>query len=147
MQSIRNGLILVCLISCLTSCYRNETCEPLYIGEFRIDPSIISNPKCLEYVKQYNWDTIKLISKDNGKYFFITDDVRLKECEGKWWVSSANVDGDCIGHIKQKNLKVDVSVPPFYIAIQVSGEGYSLPFRKLDSTGNFISPINVDKNQ
>jgi hypothetical protein len=122
----------------LASCYRNETCKPFYIGEFKIDTSIISNPKCLDYIKRYNWDIVKLVSKENGKYFFETNDERLKECEGKWWVSSANIDGDCIGHIKQNNLKGDVSKPPFYISIKIAGESYTLPFQKIDSNDNFV---------
>jgi hypothetical protein len=130
--------IFICVI--LVSCYRNETCRPYYIGEFRIDTTQIGNSQCLVYVKKYRWDTIKLISKDNGKYFFETEDERLKECEGKWWTSSNNIEGECFGHIKQKNLKADISKMAFDITIIISNEAYSLPFRKVNSTGKFIRP-------
>ena len=147
MQSIRNGLILGCLISCLASCYRNEECKPFYIGQFKIDTSIISNPACLNYVKKYRWDTVKLISGDNGKYFFETDDKMLKECEGKWWISSNDIEGNCFGHVKQKNLNTDIMGMAFDISIKISGESYSLPFRKIDSAGNFVLPADAGKVQ
>jgi hypothetical protein len=122
--------LLLLLLVFIVSCYKNETCKQFYIGEFRIDTNIISNPKCLEFVKLYRWDTVKLVSKTDGRYFFETKDKWLKECEGEWWVGSANMDGDCIGHVKQNNLSGEVAKPPFYISIKLLGESYTLPFKK-----------------
>jgi hypothetical protein len=136
---------LISILILFASCYRNETCKHLYVGEYKIDTSIISNPKCLNYVKLYKWDTVKLVSKEDGKYFFETNDTKLKECEGEWWVNSTNIDGDCIGHIKQNNLEGSVSVSPFYIAIIISGEGFSLPFKKIDSGGKFVGSNKFSK--
>ncbi|OJW35405.1 MAG: hypothetical protein BGO54_02235 [Sphingobacteriales bacterium 46-32] len=124
-------ILLVLTIVFFSACYRNEECKPFYIGRFKIDTSLISYPKCLELVKSNNWDTVNLISRENGVYYFETNDRRLKECEGKWRVASANLDGECIGYVKQNNLMGEVSVPPFYIAIKIDRESYSLPFKKV----------------
>lgn len=127
------------LLLVMQACYTNKTCEPLYIGDYKIDINYISHPACLAIVKQYRWDTVRLTSDEGGKYFFQTNDPRLKACEGEWWVSSANIDGDCIGHIRQKNHDGDVSKPPFYISIEIEGEAYTLPFRKVNSSGDFVN--------
>lgn len=134
-------IISVFFLFLLVSCYRNEECKPFYIGEFKIDTSIISNPACLNYVRKYNWDTVKLISNANGNYSFETNDERLKECEGEWWTSSDDIEGNCFGHVKQNNLERDIMGMAFDISIQIAGETYSLPFRKIDSLGNFIRPV------
>ena len=69
----------------------------------------------------------------------------LKECEGKWWITSNDVEGNCFGHVKQKNIKTDITGIAFDIRIKIFNEAYSLPFRKIDSTGNFVQPFAIGK--
>jgi len=130
----------------LVSCYRNEECKSFYIGRYKIDKSIISNLECLGYVNKYSWDTVTLISGDDGRYFFDTNDKMLKECEGKWWITSNDTEGNCFGHVKQKNLKTDILGMAFDIRIKIHGQAYCLPFRKIDSAGNFIKPGIINRN-
>jgi len=134
---------LILLLFCLSSCYRNERCKPYYLGEFKINSNLITNPSCLNYVKEYKWDTVKLVSNENGKYFFETLDKQLKKCEGKWWITSNDIEGNCFGHIKQKNLESDIMGIAFDISIKINGDTYSLPFRKIDSLGNFVQPSDI----
>ena len=124
----------------LSSCtYTNKECVPFYIGKFKIDTNLISNPKCMTYVKQYQWDTVNLISNSDGKYYFVTKDPMLKKCEGKWWTTSNDTEGNCFGHVKQKNMGTEFITMPFDIWIKIEGESYSLPFRRVDSLNQEVS--------
>ena len=139
--------LLVFFLILFASCYRNEECKPFYVGKFKIDTTIITNPTCLNYVRQYRWDTVMLISQDDGKYFFETSDKALKECEGTWWITSNDTEGNCFGHVRQNNLKGDIMGMAFDIRIKIFDEAYSLPFRKIDSVGNFVLPSSIQNKQ
>lgn len=120
------------------SCFRNETCHPLYIGAFKIDLTRIANPDCLGQVVAAQWDTVKLVSTANGQFFLLTTDKRLKECEGEWSVSSDDIEGHCSGYIKQKNRPSETLSMPFDIVIKMSDQACVLPFRRIDQRGEFI---------
>jgi hypothetical protein len=126
--------IFLFIITCslFTACVNNKECTPNYIGVFRIDTSAIGNSKCKEYVQQFRWDTIKLISTADGDFTFSTSDKRIKDCEGRWFTTSDDIEGNCFGDIKQKNMDLETIRSPFDILIKISEEAYFLPFRKID---------------
>ena len=140
MHFIRKNLIFLFVVCCFVSCYyKNENCKPYYIGEFKIETNLITDSSLLEYTRIHKWDTVKLISRKDGKYFFAGAD-NLKECEGVWRTNSNNLEGNCFGHVKQKNMENEFIRSPFDIWIKISDKTYTLPFRKIDSSGNFLSP-------
>jgi hypothetical protein len=123
--------LIILLSIFFTACVDNKECVPYYIGVFQIDTNATGNPKWKEYVREFRWDTIKLISTADGHYKFNTLDKRIKDCEGNWFTTSNNIEGNCSGHIKQNNMATSFNSNPFDILIKISGEAYFLPFRKI----------------
>jgi hypothetical protein len=96
--------------------------------------SAISN-----FVASRHWDTVLLVSEANGRYYFKTNDRILKKCEGYWFVESDNLEGDCVGYIKQNNLRKPVPVAPFRIAV-LDSLRFSMQFFQIDS----VDSVNSD---
>lgn len=128
-MSIHKYLIIGCLF--WISCRQNENCKVYYIGEFRIDTSLITTIQAKKYVIMNRWDTVLLISDEKGSYSFLTEDRALKECEGSWHVKSTDMEGNCFGYIKQNNRSQSTIRIAFDIWISISGDAYFLPFRKI----------------
>ena len=117
------------IVGIISSCfnYKNETCRPYYIGTFTID----TNNLHVDYkniILQQGWMSVKLISDSTGNYYFNTNDPILKMCEGTWYTRSDNLDGECIGYVKQNNLRAEHT------------SGFSIA-GKIDDSINFILPF------
>ena len=74
---------------------------------------------------------MKLISDSSGNYHFTSTAPILKKCEGKWYTSSDDTEGNCIGYVKQKNLKEETTG-----AFSIVGEiedtvRFIIPFKKV----------------
>ena len=115
------------------SCYNNNTCRPNYIGTFSIDTSQIINPIAKKYVQEYRFDTVRLISNSKGKYYFQGNNTIIKEYEGEWFTKSDDIEGNCSGYIRQKNMNQAFPRIAFDIYIRIQNETYILPFRKIKS--------------
>jgi hypothetical protein len=116
--------------------YKNETCKPSYIGTFLIDTNLVTNKIIKRQIIANHWDTVKLISGSNGKYFFRSDDLQLRSCEGKWYVKSNDLEGNCFGYVKQNNMNSTFISMPFDIWIIIDNETFTLPFRKVSNVSN-----------
>ena len=119
------------LVLFLAACSRNDTCKKDYQGIFKVNMSYFTDSAIAEFVESRHWDTVSLISDSNGSYYFNTSDKTLKESEGYWFVESDNIEGECIGYIKQNNLKHPVPVGPFVITI-LDPIKFSIQFVKVE---------------
>lgn len=123
-------LLALFIVFVLTSCVRNNSCQDDYVGTFYVYMPHVSH-KYKDLVKERDWDKVKLISRKNGSYSILTDDPILKQSEGTWETESNNLEGECIGYIKQRNLRRAVPVAPFYLTVFVSDTvKFTLPFRQ-----------------
>jgi len=122
---------IIILVSFLNSCVHNKTCTKNYIGTFSIDTNLI-NPEHKKTIHEKGWDTVRLVSDSAGNYQFNTNDEILKKSEGAWYTKSNDIEGNCIGYIKQKNLKQAISVSPFDVIIFINDTtSWRLPFRRV----------------
>lgn len=124
-------IILTILSMFFSSCYQNNSCRDFYIGDYKIDTTQITQLELKSYVINKQWDSVRLVSTDKGEYYFDTKDAELKKCEGKWWVTSNDLEGNCFGHVKQANRRGSVSTMAFNISIDINKQSYTLPFRKI----------------
>ena len=109
----------------------NKSCAHNYIGRFRINMSEVTDSSQANFIKKKGWDTVVLISKPSGSYYFETNDHLLKTAEGSWSVKSTGIEGGCMGAIKQDNLLQETNVNAFSISINDSADHYiDLPFRR-----------------
>ena len=123
--------LFVISIVILTSCYENNTCAPSYVGVFLIDTSLLIDPLQKSYILKNGWDTVKLNSFVNGSYKFNISNKILQDIEGNWYIKSDNIDGECFGYIKQKDLQNAIIRNPFDIMLHVNDTiQFNLPFRK-----------------
>lgn len=77
----------------------------------------ITDPAHKKIIIDRKWDTVKLISSENGKFVFDSADPLLKQGEGVWKVKSNNIEGECFGYIKQNNPEDYISLNRFRILI------------------------------
>jgi hypothetical protein len=132
LQMLRDlgSIIFLALSISLQSCYQDYTCRQDFIGTFSVYLPHVDSVYH-EIIYERGWDTVNLTSKSNGDYYFNTDDPILKEIEGSWHTESINIEGDCIGYIKQHNLRAAVPVAPFYLSVFILDSiKFTLPFRK-----------------
>lgn len=104
----------------LTSCNLEERCNENFksecVGVFEIDTLRLSVSD-KNIVQKYKWDTVKLVSDANGRYYFNSKDTILKKSEGRWNVARYKIDGRCIIDIKQNDLSLKTGGEPFAITI------------------------------
>ena len=121
----------ISLVFFLNSCFQNDSCRPDFIGTFIIDTAGLES-RHQSIIQKHSWDTVKLVSDKFGKYYFNTDDSILKQCEGTWRISSNNMERDCLGSIKQKNMKEPINVYSYRISIRIGDSiDFSIPFKKV----------------
>lgn len=133
---MKHKYFLLAFVSiCCYSCVHDDTCKKDYEGTFKLNLSYLEDTAIKNWVRERHWDTVLLISEPDGRYYFNTTDQKLKECEGTWFTKSNNVEGDCIGYIKQNNLDHSSPVGPFIISI-LDSKRFSVQFVKTDSLGN-----------
>jgi hypothetical protein len=108
-------LVFINLESCFY--YKDDSCAKDYIGTYRLDTTF-SNNIARRIVKERQWDTTILISNSDGNYYISTTDPLLKEAEGTWYTKSNNLEGECIGYIKQNNSNHAISGGPFILTIR-----------------------------
>lgn len=128
-----NKFLVIISFVILQSCYENDECKSAYAGIFMIDTTLMHNQVLKAIISEHRWDTIRLISSPDGKYHFSGNDTLLKNCEGNWFPKSNDIEGNCFGYIDQKNRTENTSRMPFDIWVEIRGEAYFLPFRKINS--------------
>jgi hypothetical protein len=139
-KSMRRIYFLLIFLSIyFYSCVHNDTCKKDYEGTFKLNLSDLKDTIIKNWIRQRHWDTVLLISKPDGKYYFNTTDQKLKECEGTWFTKSDNLEGDCIGYIKQNNLEHSSPVGPFIISI-LDSLRFSIQFVKIDPISRWPGP-------
>jgi hypothetical protein len=134
LHKMRTKVFSLCIATLLnlTSCFNHvdKNCARDYIGVFQVDTTFSPEPiKRLIFTK--GWDTLHLFSYKNGRYHINTNDPLLKDAEGRWYTESKNIEGDCIGYIKQKNLSTAIPKAPFILTIKDTIT-FSIRFMKVD---------------
>lgn len=124
---------LIAILMCVSSCtYTNKECDVNYIGSFKIDMRLIKNKKLLAIVKGRKWTDALLQSDSSGRFLILTEDPLLKKSEGKWETSSTEIEGTCVGYLKQKNRGDKFSAHAFDVWIAIGNDAYIIPFRRID---------------
>ena len=116
MKSFLPFLVFMIFISCNFDDRCNENFKSECVGIFGIDTLRLSvSDKSI--VQGYKWDTVKLVSEVNGRYYFNSKDTILRKSDGRWNVARYKIDGRCVIDIKQNDLSLKTGGEPFIITI------------------------------